>query len=1316
MTRLELPYGGFIGWGYGTNTYQWPSSSNTIKLNAVNSRVLASAAGASNSVNSGGSPTQWSYPITYTAPLTNGSVVAGSCVTDSGAAAERCWTFGNGGSTGVAFTTGFSRWGTVGGTMTQLRSDALTYSPDGAGNPIMIQDLTTDYTGASGNVYSQTEQAVDQYGNTTSVLSWDYSTSLPGSTPTRTVTTTYKNNCSSPWTGSTANDCPWVNLFLLSLPLQTTLTAGSANTALASNIYDTYTKYALVAAPGVYELDSFALNIQIPRGNVTQSVRPGSTTNYQFDITGMVVQADDNNGHAVSISAASGMNNTVPGNIQPNTGSSGDSSLATALSYTPFLGVSSAAAPNESTASTTYDSAGRVSTTQVPSHSTDGSVAGATTTYAYAFGTTVGGNITNGAYTTTATTGTHWSTSVTDGLGRAATQTTGYGTTSPTTVSTVDTVYGPCACSPAGKMVQTSQPYAPGGTEVWSVYTYDYMGRTLTVTLPDGASTTKYTYQGNWTTVVDPAGKWKQYQSDVFGNVVNVVEPDPLASPVLTTAPASPSTSGTGILVTSYTYDSLNHLVNVSMPRGSVTQTRTFTYDPVTLRLTSMTSPETGTSSSNGTTSYTYNVDGTLATRTDPKGQVTAYTYDSYQRPTTVTHGPNATTTYAGQTYNYTYDSGTNGWGRLTGVTWGPLVSNNPTYIESYGYTVAGDMSAKGLTVYKSSGQVSIGGSFAYDSEGKLSTLTYPGSGYASAGIVQSYLYDSMSRLTGVSDTEAIGTVSGCTPPASGTVTWGTGGLYNAAGQLTDLERFAAVGGTCTGFSEGYFNEHWQYNALNQLTEVDTSTQSNGYPVSNPNPGAANVFFTRYNFSATQNNGQVMSVDDARQSGANIAYSYDALKRLTKATTAGWTQNIGYDGFGNITSKDVPSGSAEPTFPGAVSNKNWLAGVGYDLNGNALAVNAFQLNYDAENRLATATSGSAVESYSYDESNRRVEKSLGSSDYLYFYGQNGRLLSIRAVSSSGVTSVVADRVYFGGLLLGSAGTMGSQDVSTLTDRLGTAATGYPYGTDKGNAASNDQPDFATYTKDSTTGFEYANQRYYSAGLGLFVTADSFEGSGKVKNPSTWNRFAYSLDDPINSFDPSGSITLPNLGACFGGEWGDPFDDEDDSDDCFTVPASVGVILEQLVQSDSSAPARNAARSDLRKPKCYALLGFGTAQLAQAWYSNSITFHYGSDGKLVTKNGDPYFHHTPPPANTAQAGQIDINTDYNWGDFSKVTTSTGDVYNYLLYWNSTLGTRMTSDQFGAMIVIHELLHNRPSDTGHSVEEFRAIYRDCISGGR
>ena len=565
------------------------------------------------------------------------------------------------------------------------------------------------------------------------------------------------------------------------------------------------------------------------------------------------------------------------------------------------------------------------------------------------------------------------------------------------------------------------------------------------------------------------------------------------------------------------------------MPRAGVIQTRTFVYDPVTLLLTSMTSPETGTAAAgnnpaaNGTTSYTYNADGTLATRTDPKGQVTTYSYDNYQRVTTVTHGPSATQTYSNQTYNYTYDSGTNGWGQLTGVSFGPVVSgSNYTYNETYGYTVAGDMSSKGLTVYNPKGYVGMSGAFAYDSEGKPATLTYPLWGYASAGTVQTYTYDSMSRLTGVSNNEVAGPVTPCTPasPTSGTVTWATGGTYNAAGQLTYLSRFAGGASTCTGYTEGYLNEYWQYNALNQLTEIDTGSQG--------------AFLARYHFSATQNNGQVTSVDDARQSGANIVYSYDAMKRLTKAMTASWTQNIGYDGFGNITAKDAPPGSAEPTFPGAVSSKNWLAGVNYDLNGNALAVNAFALTYDAENRLATATSGSAVESYSYDESNHRVEKIFGASDYIYFYGPGGRLLSIREVTN-GTTSVVADRVYFGGLLLGTAGNGPSYDVTTMTDRLGTAAAGYPYGTYIGNVSTgNDQPDFATYTKDATTGFEYASQRYYSAGLGRFITVDPSAGSETVLDPSSWNRYSYVGGDPVNLFDPFGLIKCGDLPVQDGG--------------------------------------------------------------------------------------------------------------------------------------------------------------------------------------
>jgi YD repeat-containing protein len=75
------------------------------------------------------------------------------------------------------------------------------------------------------------------------------------------------------------------------------------------------------------------------------------------------------------------------------------------------------------------------------------------------------------------------------------------------------------------------------------------------------------------------------------------------------------TTTPTGMLLTSYTYDQLNHLTQVAMPRNTAnnmkTQTRTFVYDPTTQRLTSATNPE------NGTVSYTYNADGTLASKKD---------------------------------------------------------------------------------------------------------------------------------------------------------------------------------------------------------------------------------------------------------------------------------------------------------------------------------------------------------------------------------------------------------------------------------------------------------------------------------------------------------------------------------------------------------------------------------------------------------------------------------------------------------------------------------------------------------------------------
>ena len=224
-------------------------------------------------------------------------------------------------------------------------------------------------------------------------------------------------------------------------------------------------------------------------------------------------------------------------------------------------------------------------------------------------------------------------------------------------------------------------PYAPGNTPVWKVNTYDAVGRTLTTIAPDGASTTRYSYQGNVVTVADPAGRWKQYTMDAFGELTQVVE-------------QGPGTDANHF--TTYAYDLLGHLTTATLPRtvsGTlVTQTRTWTYSPTTALLSSKTSPEAGA------VSYTYNADGSLNTVTDAKSQRKQYTYDSFGRVTQIARGTvsggNFTENVAQRT-TYTYDqlpgcssNCNSGYtlGRLAQVNYkGP---NNHSFVETYTYTI----------------------------------------------------------------------------------------------------------------------------------------------------------------------------------------------------------------------------------------------------------------------------------------------------------------------------------------------------------------------------------------------------------------------------------------------------------------------------------------------------------------------------------------------------------------------------------------------------------------------------------------------------
>jgi YD repeat-containing protein len=150
-------------------------------------------------------------------------------------------------------------------------------------------------------------------------------------------------------------------------------------------------------------------------------------------------------------------------------------------------------------------------------------------------------------------------------------------------------------------LLPVSQPHGVQGQPVWTSYTYDSSGRTLTVTAPDG-SVTSYVYQGNKTTVTDPAGKWKTFTTGAMGNLIS----------------GDGAGSGRGAnLLTNYSYNGANQLTQVSMPRGGYTQTRTFVWSAADL--VSATNPD------NGTVTYAYAEGHRVTQRTDAMGQQTRW-------------------------------------------------------------------------------------------------------------------------------------------------------------------------------------------------------------------------------------------------------------------------------------------------------------------------------------------------------------------------------------------------------------------------------------------------------------------------------------------------------------------------------------------------------------------------------------------------------------------------------------------------------------------------------------------------------------------
>jgi len=175
----------------------------------------------------------------------------------------------------------------------------------------------------------------------------------------------------------------------------------------------------------------------------------------------------------------------------------------------------------------------------------------------------------------------------------------------------------------------------------------------------------------------------------------------------------------------------------------------------------------------------------------------------------------------------------------------------------------------------------------------------------------------------------------------------------------------------------------------------------------------------------------------------------------------------------------------------------------------------------------------------------------------------------------------------------------------------------PFG-DEITSTTNDREKFATYTRDSYTGLDYADQRFYASTYGRFNTPDQFRRSARRRNPESWNRYIYANDDPINKNDTTGRTCVDQSGswADNGDGFGCPYASTTVSDWGSVNPNASGTTQ---VTSTVTYPPCPEPCGDNPLSATGAAIVQATGQLL-----NSISiggFVYGSPGATPTKGVD-----------------------------------------------------------------------------------------------
>ena len=564
------------------------------------------------------------------------------------------------------------------------------------------------------------------------------------------------------------------------------------------------------------------------------------------------------------------------------------------------------------------------------------------------------------------------------------------------------------------------------------------------------------------------------------------------------------------------------------------------------------------------------------ASSAERAGYTTPIDLATYEYEGNVNNGRLAKMTYGnGDSVNYTYDA----FDRQRTAAYNDVdrTTHEQKNVATYHYDYSSDNALTRQYATDSSG-ITEQYSYQYDSLGRL---IHSRQSTADGSLIQltQHMYDNANRMTSQtwqfgtglyrqqytytgqnSDDKVDGTISAITTtvPGKGTIT--SKYEYN---DLRQLKSKTVKQGDTSAYTRSYTYDRIAADSGNWM---GTRLASTGYTF-----GSNSRSFT-YTYDASGNITRIgVSGGSLTVGTKSKTYSYDALGQLVKEAPGGLARNAvnyTYDTAGNIrsiTKGNTSSatlvksfGYTNPSWPDlltSVTANGTTKDVLYEgqsqtsdlpTSGNPVTYyngRDYHFDWSKGRQLTEAVVGGQTVKYAYDMAGVRSSKQVGDTTYSYTtlsgkvmrqaWGDNNALEFVYDDSSQPFAVIykhgsAAELYYY---LVNAQG-----DVAAILDSSGTMVAFYDYDawgnctvynssakvlTDPTSIANINPLRYRGYYYDAETGFYYLQSRYYDPAICRFINADGLFTDGFVGS----NLFAYCVNDPVNTVDPTGNFAI-----------------------------------------------------------------------------------------------------------------------------------------------------------------------------------------------